>query len=240
MTRRDDIELFFLAVSAIGTFILVFLNLPSDAISLPSIPPLYQQIIGGVIASLIATLLAKSATTIYNKRADSSEPTPEDPPIDAEDASNIERRANATTDAQLDGLDSIEGCIEVEDSCWRGTAELADGELLDTEVEYRAICPNCQTVMYDGENNSIPVATTATTYWDCANCGHETIEDYGKYRDAQNLFERAIRRIVETEGEEYSLSNLIERIDGEATPRGVWEEYTEIENDDQISLNCFH
>lgn len=137
-------------------------------------------------------------------------------------------------------VQSIEGCIETGETCWRGTAELSDGELVETEVAYRAICPRCQTVMYDGENQSVGVATTATTYWDCPSCGHRTVEEYSKYEDAENLFNSHIQRITESRGEDYSLDNLIESIDGEVTPRGIWEQYADLADDPQVSLNCFH
>ncbi|WP_141211957.1 hypothetical protein [Halorubrum sp. Eb13] len=137
-------------------------------------------------------------------------------------------------------VQSIEGCIETGETCWRGTAELSDGELVETEVAYRAICPHCQTVMYDGENQSVGIATTATTYWDCPSCGHRTVEEYSKYEDAENLFNSHIQRITESRGEDYSFDNLIENIDGEVTPRRIWEQYAELADDQQVSTNCFH
>lgn len=137
-------------------------------------------------------------------------------------------------------VQSIEGCIETGETCWRGTAELSDRELVETEVAYRAICPRCQTVMYDGENQSVGVATTATTYWDCPSCGHRTVEEYSKYEDAENLFNSHIQRIAESRGEDYSLDNLIQSIDGEVTPRRIWEQYADLADDQQVSLNCFH
>jgi hypothetical protein len=95
--------------------------------------------------------------------------------------------------------------------------------------------------MYDGENKTAAVATTATTYWDCPSCGHTTVEEYSKYENVQNLFQSHIQRIVESEGEEYSLDYLIESIDGEVTPQAIWEQYAQIMDDDpQVSLNCFH
>lgn len=142
-----------------------------------------------------------------------------------------------TTDGSVD---SIEGCIETGETCWRGTAELEDGELEDIEIPYRVICPQCQTVMYDGEGVRAVVATTGPSYWDCPNCGHRTLDEYGKYEDAQNLLDRHIRRITESEGEEYSLDNLIDNIEGEVTPRGIWEEYAQSVDEDHVSLNCFH
>lgn len=136
----------------------------------------------------------------------------------------------------------IEGCIEVEGSCWRGIAELSDGELSDINVEYRAICPNCQTVMYDGENSVGAVATFGggPDFWECPSCDHQTIDQYSKYEDAQNLFDSHIRRIVESEGELYSLDNLIHEISQEVTPRNIWEQYAETTDDSQVSTNCFH
>jgi DNA-directed RNA polymerase subunit N (RpoN/RPB10) len=95
--------------------------------------------------------------------------------------------------------------------------------------------------MYDGEDSVAAVATTATTYWECPSCGHRTVEEYSKYEDAQNLFQSHIQRIVESESEDYSLDNLIDSIKGEVTPQAVWEQYARVmEDDTQVSLNCFH
>lgn len=148
----------------------------------------------------------------------------------------------SSDDSDENILNSIQGCIEVGETCWRGTASLTEnGSVSDRYVSYKAICPHCQTVMYDGENKTAAVATTATTYWDCPSCGHTTVEEYSKYENAQNLFQSHIQRIVESEGEEYSLDNLIDSIDGEVTPRAIWEQYAQVMDDDpQVSLNCFH
>jgi hypothetical protein len=136
----------------------------------------------------------------------------------------------------------IEGCIEVDGSCWRGIAELSGGNLSDINVEYRAICPNCQTVMYDGENSVAAVATVGggPDYWECPSCNHQTIDQYSKYEDAQNLFDSHVRRIVESEGEAYSLDNLVGEIPHEVTPRSIWKQYAETTEDSQVSTNCFH
>lgn len=138
---------------------------------------------------------------------------------------------------------AIEGCIEVDGSCWKGTAELSEGELVETEVSYKAICPKCQTIMYDGEDGpAVAVATMGggPDYWDCPNCSHRTIDSIEKYKDAKKLFSSDIQRIVESQDEDYSLDNLADRIDGEVTPRGIWEEYTKVVDDEHVSLNCFH
>lgn len=150
----------------------------------------------------------------------------------------------SSSDDDDDVLNSIKGCIETGETCWRGTATLTeDGRVSDIYVSYKAICPRCQTVMYDGENNTAAVATNSpytTTYWDCPSCGHRTVEEYSKYKDAQNLFQTHIQRIVESEGERYSLNNLIGSIDSEVTPKGIWEQYAQVMDDPQVSLNCFH
>ncbi|WP_436911348.1 hypothetical protein [Halosimplex marinum] len=140
-------------------------------------------------------------------------------------------------------VSEIDGCIEVEGSCWRGIAELSDEGISEINVEYKAICPNCQTVMYDGEN-SAPVAVATVgggpDFWECPSCNHQTIDQYSKYEDAQNLFDSHVRRIVESEGEVYSLDNLIDEIPHEVTPRRIWEQYAETTDDSQVSINCFH
>lgn len=135
----------------------------------------------------------------------------------------------------------IEGCIEVDGSCWRGIAELSDENISDINVEYKAICPNCQTVMYDGEN-SAAVATFGggPDYWECPSCNHQTIDRHSKYKDAQKLFDSHVRRIVESEGEVYSLDNLVGEIPHEMTPRSIWKQYAEVTEDSQVSTNCFH
>ncbi|WP_148661788.1 hypothetical protein [Halodesulfurarchaeum formicicum] len=140
-------------------------------------------------------------------------------------------------------VSEIEGCIEVEGSCWRGTAEISDERISDIDVEYKAICPNCQTVMYDGENRApVAVATAGggPDFWECPSCNHHTRDQYSKYEDAQNLFDSHARRIVESEGEVYSLDNLIDEIPHEVTPRGIWEQYAETTDDSQVSTSCFH
>ena len=162
------------------------------------------------------------------------------------DDSELERQATATEEPEENNetetnITEIEGCIEVEGSCWRGTAELSDEEISDIEIQYKAICPKCQTVMYDGENSTgVAVIGGGPNFWKCPSCDHQTMEQYSKYENAQNLFESHVRRIVETQGEEYSLDNIVEEIGNENTPRDIWRRYFEVMDDDQVSMNCFH
>ncbi|CDK39497.1 hypothetical protein BN903_49 [Halorubrum sp. AJ67] len=87
-------------------------------------------------------------------------------------------------------------------------------------------------------------STQSKKIWVCSNdeCGHSANRDTSEYSDAENLFERHIRRIVESEDEEYSLQSLLDRLgeDEKVTGRRIWEKYAEIVDDDQISTNCFH
>lgn len=221
-------------------------------IGIPTAAKFYSPLVAGLAeqipVDLILTwmarlgLLALGVLMGWFGRGLLNPPYVEDSPSPSDSIQREEEEA--VVDDEIKGypvtqLGSIEGCIEVEGSCWRGTAGLSEGELVNAEVSYRAICPQCQTIMYNGENRIGGVATTSRTYWDCPGCGHRTVEQYSKYEDAQNLFESHIRRILESEGEVYSLDNLLDSIDGEITPRGVWVRYAEIVEDPQVSLNCF-
>ncbi|WP_134672629.1 hypothetical protein [Halorussus marinus] len=164
------------------------------------------------------------------------------------------RGESETADAER--VSEIEGCIEKDDIAWKGTATLSRGSIVDTDVEYKQICPKCQTPMkkesYEmpsggrGRKPSYGRSTTTTRrVWECPNseCGHTAKRDSGKHDEAENLFERHIGRIVESsEDEEYSLQSLLDRIgEGEeVTGQRIWEEYAEVVDDEQVSTNCFH
>lgn len=132
----------------------------------------------------------------------------------------------------------IEGCIRTDRSCWRGIAEVSEGSVVSTEIEYKAICPECQTVMFDGESDRTP-SGTASVQWDCPDCANSEFDTGDKYGDAKSLFERHIREIVETDDEEHSLDNLAAEIDGEITPQDIWEKYVEAIDDPKVSMDCF-
>lgn len=156
--------------------------------------------------------------------------------------------------AEAERVDTIEGCIQKNDIAWKGTATLSRGKVVDTDIEYKQICPECQTPMnkdtFDvpaqqrGVKPSYSRSTQSKKIWACPNdgCGHSADRGKDEYNEAENLFERHIRRIVESENEEYSLQNLIDRLgqDEEVTPRRIWEEYAEVVDDEQVSTNCFH
>ncbi len=160
------------------------------------------------------------------------------------------RAGSETTDAER--VDAIEGCIQKDGIAWKGTATLSRGQLVDYDLPYKPICPKCQTPMKkDTFEASIPQRRRNPSYsrssqskniWACPNddCGHAADRSAGKHDEAENLFERHIGRIVESEGEKYSLNDLIDRIDGKVTPRRIWEEYYKVTSEPHISTNCFH
>jgi Zn-finger nucleic acid-binding protein len=135
-------------------------------------------------------------------------------------------------------VSEIEGCIEIEQSCWRGSADISSDRIVDIRLKNRAYCPNCQTVMYDGESNRSSVSGEIGLY-ECPNCSHSAFDKGDPYRDAEKLFERHVCRIVESEGEEYSIDNLINEINGDVTPRRIWQQYASISDDSNVSMNCF-
>jgi len=156
-----------------------------------------------------------------------------------------------TTDAER--VDAIEGCIEKDDIAWNGTAALSRGEVVNIDVGHKQICPTCQTPMkkesYElsrGGRRRTPSYGRSTTrrVWECPNsdCGHTATRESGQHDEAENLFERHVGRIAESQNEEYSLQNLLDRIgEGEeVTPRRIWEEYVEVVDDKHVSTRCFH
>lgn len=234
---KDDIQLVLLALSTLGTFAIVYLNLPNEAISLPSIPPLVQQIGGGVIASIIAGLILRGLFTLYNNSTTNGS------------GGMLE---DAAVDVSLRELDAIKGCIERRGVAWQGTAHLHRGEITNIEVPFDPLCPNCQTGFIDTTDNPSPKdqrqnpsyspRAQSTPVFSCPNdnCGHTVERHTEQHKAAQQLFERHARRITESRDEDHSLRSLILNIDGPVTPKKIWREYAEIVDDEQISTNCFH
>ncbi|MCO8254518.1 hypothetical protein NKF26_11965 [Haladaptatus sp. AB618] len=155
-----------------------------------------------------------------------------------------------TPDAER--VDSIEGCIQKDDIAWKGIADISEGHIVDFDLPFHPICPECQTplkkdtfeppVQQSRRSPGYSRSGPAKRIWVCSNdnCSHTAHRKGGIHEDAGNLFESHIKKIVESEGEEYSLDSLMARINGKVTPRSVWEEYAEIVDDEQVSTNCFH
>ena len=235
--EKDDIQLVLLALSTLGTFAIVYLNLPNEAISLPSIPPLAQQIVGGVIASVIAGLILWGLFSLYNNST-------------TRGSGGLLK--DATVDVSLRDLDAIKGCIERKGVAWQGTAHLNRGDITNIEVPFDPICPNCQTGYIDTtddpspkdqrKNPSYSPKAQSTPVFSCPNdnCGHTVERDAEQHKAAQQLFERHARRITESQDKDYSLRSLILNNNGPVTPKRIWEEYSEVVDDEQISTNCFH
>lgn len=129
------------------------------------------------------------------------------------------------------GVDSVEGCIEIQDTIWSASAILADGKIT-TKVEDNPTCPECQTFM----NESV-------VGWECDNCEHTAWREHtgGPFPDRANtLFKSEVSRIFESDGEPYSLDSLVERIDGEPTPRAIWEAYAGVVDRPHVRTDCFY
>lgn len=224
----------FLAISAIGTLILVFISLPQAidnwipflTTTTDRIPPTVFNWIQNILLAAFGFATGWIVHSKYysTKNAEQTDnPSPSNNPSPSKDST----------------IDSIEGCIETDGVLWRGNAKISGKEITEINVPYQAYCPKCKTLMYDGENKNVGVVTTATTYWDCPSCSHTTVEKYSKYEAAENLFKTHISRIVESEGEDYSLDSLVENITA-VTPRKIWEEYYDKTDNSDVSIDCFH
>lgn len=152
---------------------------------------------------------------------------------------------------ELPTIDKIVGCVEVGEMVWRGLAEFSDVKVESVEVSRTPRCPDCQKEMTresyqlpTGRGRTSPLRSQNTVtrkLWECPDddCGHSTKRESGQHSEAQRLFKGFVQDIVESEGQEYSLGNLIERVDGEVTPQSVWEAYAEVKQNSHVSTDCF-
>lgn len=139
-------------------------------------------------------------------------------------------------------FDRITGCIEKDGVTWRGVATITQGDIEGVEIPYEAFCPHCKTEM-NSENTrttNIRDSSKHQSLWRCPNssCGYVT--EWSTSDDAENIFKTHIRRIVQSENEEYSLDSLIEQIDGKITGENIWRQYVSNTDDENISISCFH
>ena len=167
--------------------------------------------------------------------------------------------AYANSDASSDpSVDSIEGCVEIRGVSWKGTGSISDGQIAGIDVPRNPTCPDCQSPMNTeevkrGGRSGIPArsmnqralgGSSTSYYWKCpsSDCGKSKKKDRDRRDEAKNLLEKHFDRITKTEGEEYSLSNLIESVQesgGEVTGRQVWRRYVDIVDDSDVSTKCF-
>lgn len=140
------------------------------------------------------------------------------------------------TDSTLN-INRIIGCIEKEGVAWRCRAKISDGNLERVQISREPRCPRCQTEM-NSENRR---SATRRSKWKCPNsdCGHRV--DYSTNDDAEKVFRRHIERILNSDGESYSLESLKDNTDGKVTEDEIWKEYIKKEGDkySDISDSCF-
>ncbi|GAB3704340.1 hypothetical protein GCM10028858_21220 [Halorubrum pallidum] len=154
---------------------------------------------------------------------------------------------------------SLEGCVEVRGTLWKGTAEVRSGEINGISVSNEPLCIECQSPMNRDETKVSGISSarsrnsaamggggrSKTQYrWKCpsSGCGNTVVRDFDREDEAFNLFSKHFDRIVKSQGENYSLNSLINKIDdteSEVTSRHVWRKYVEIANDPDVSKKCF-
>lgn len=159
---------------------------------------------------------------------------------DSEQTAQEQSKEQSSNENNSWNLDTIQGCIEMDGVLWKGEAKISNGNVEETDLIYKAICPKCQTVMYDGTRRTgVAVATNKTTYWNCPNskCGHRTVDDFDKYRNAENIFDSEVRKLVESKNKPYSLESIKDDIQ---SPEKIWEEYSNIVDSPHVSTDCFY
>lgn len=137
-------------------------------------------------------------------------------------------------------VDTIEGCVEVRDVLWKGTAEITNEQVTDISISDKPLCPDCQSPMSRYQTGS---GFDQDSFWKCPSSDHENVikRDFNRQGDAINLFSKHFGRIVESKNKEYSIDCLVENItnrDEKPTGKLIWEEYVCSVDDPDISMNC--
>jgi hypothetical protein len=231
MMDRDDLRLFFIAVSAVASVILVYFRVVSSQTDYLS--PI-RSAVSGWVGNVLLLVAGLYITWSILKWVFSS------------------LLQNASKEYARQSLDEIEGCIEKDGIAWQGTAHISDGRVQDIYLPYDPTCPECQTGMVDRTNQPSPQErrqnpsysqnAQPTPIFACPNdaCGHTAERTSNQTDEVEKLLERHAKRIVETADEPYSLSSLVECIEDGISPRRVWEEYVNVVDEEQVSTNCFH
>ncbi|WP_380674476.1 hypothetical protein [Salinigranum sp. GCM10025319] len=227
--NRDDLNLVFVGISAITGLILVLFRLSSSDL-LNWIPSVLSGWVGNIIIIVIAAYIG----LFFLKHVPNSE------------------IFNAAVNAEaLRTLGSIEGCIEKKGVAWKGIAKLQNGRIEDIEVQYKPICPHCQTGLIETtqelspeekrQHRSYSAKQQPTLIFLCPNedCGHFVKCQSELFDEAHNLFERHVNRITETEGKDYSLQALVSN-SAKVTPKSVWEEYVKVVDSNDVTTTCFY
>ncbi|WP_424016291.1 hypothetical protein ACOZ4N_01300 (plasmid) [Halorientalis pallida] len=231
MMDRDDLRLFFIALSGIASVILVYFRVVDSQTDYLS--PIRSAVSGWVGNALLLVAGLYIAWSILKWLFGSL----------LKEASKEHIRQS---------LDEIEGCVEKDGIAWQGTAHFAEGRVQNIYLPYDPTCPECQTGMVDRtdqpssqeqrQNSSYSQDAQPTPIFACPNeaCGHTAERTSNQTDEVEKLLERHAKRIVETVDEPYSLSSLVEGIEDGITPRRVWKEYVSVVDDEQVSTNCFH
>ena len=234
-------------ISAATGLVLVFFNLP---VAIGRWSPIFNSISPTILNWIQNIFLAGFAFTtgwLLKSKLTTPEPTLE-----------IERDEEGVPVEEVEDeaptIDKIVGCVEVDEMAWRGIAEFSDVKVEDVDVELTPRCPDCQKEM-TRESYELPTGRGGNPYksplrgqstitrkkWMCPDddCGYTADRESGQHSEAQRLFKGFVQDIVESEGQEYSLENLIKRVDGEVTPQSVWEVYAEVKQSSHVSTDCF-
>ncbi|WP_152031271.1 hypothetical protein [Natrarchaeobaculum aegyptiacum] len=156
-----------------------------------------------------------------------------------------------TSEDSSNSINEIEGCVEKDGIIWKGLAQIHNRRVGNVDFPFEPRCPKCRKEMNmeSYKINSMSArrdpfgrsSTQTRRLWECPDedCGHSTSRTTDQQKEARKLFKGEVEKLVESKGEEHSLENIIERIDGEISPRSIWEEYAEVVDSSHVSTNCF-
>jgi len=116
-------------------------------------------------------------------------------------------------------VESLEGCVEVRNTLWKGRADISDNKVCGINVPNEPLCLDCQSPMNRDEikptsgggvraRNRRALSRTSggmgkTFLWKCpsSDCGNTVKRDFDREDEAINLFSKHFARIVESENQ---------------------------------------
>lgn len=129
----------------------------------------------------------------------------------------------------------VVGCIEKDGVIWRAKATISDDNF-QVNVDESPRCPDCLTELTPENIGNVTLPSTLV----CPNSDCSNVTGDSDNSEARKVFHRHVERMLNDTNEPYSISNLVDEIDGELTGSSLWKAYVDEVGQEysDISIKC--